>query len=148
MPAPAIMPISMSLTPASPSSRTRHDSTIVFSESRSTSVPVVSLVAVLIEALSGLLAEVPALDQLLHLRHHVEAVAVRLLKVLGDVQHRVEAEQVGEEERPHRHRLRLLDDLVDLLDVDALLLLDPPALGHRGVEDSVDHEARRLAALD
>ena len=32
-------------------------------------------------------------------RRHVEAVAVRLVQVLGDVQDRVEPEQVGEEER-------------------------------------------------
>ena len=63
-------------------------------------------VAVLIEALSGLLAEVPRLHQLLHLRRHEEALAVRALQVLGHVQDGVEPEQVGEEERAHRDGAR------------------------------------------
>src|SRR3954451_8820492 len=117
MPAPAIMPISMSLSDAMPSSRTRHDSTSVFSERRSTRVLVASAVSVLIEALSGLRAEVPGVDEFLHLRHHVEAVSQRLVQVLGHVQRRVEAEHVAEEERPHRERARLLERLVDLLDI-------------------------------
>src|SRR3954454_12229840 len=120
IPAPAIMPISMSLSEAIPSSRTRHDSTSVFSDRRSTSVLVASLVAVLIEALSGLRAEVSGLDQFLHLRHDVEAVAERVGQVLRDVQDGVEAEHVSEEERPHRYGAGLLDDLVGLLDVEAL----------------------------
>src|SRR5436305_14294537 len=78
MPAPAIIPMSMSLMPATPSSSTRQDSTSAFRPKRSTSVPVADSVAVLIETLSGLLAEVARLDQLLHLRRDVEAVAVRL----------------------------------------------------------------------
>src|SRR3954453_23493941 len=98
MPAPAIMPISMSLSDAMPSSRTRHDSTSVLRDSRSTSVLVASAVSVLIEALSGLGAEVPGVHEFLHLRHHVEAVAQRLVKVLRHVQDGVEAEHVGEEE--------------------------------------------------
>src|SRR3954447_24322169 len=99
MPAPAIMPMSMSLMPATPSSSTRQASTSAFNPKRSTSVPVADSVAVLIEALSGLLAEVARLDQLLHLRRHVEAVAQRLAQVLGHVQHCVEPEQVAQEER-------------------------------------------------
>ena len=42
MPAPIIIPISMSLAAATPSSSTRHDSTSAFSEKRSTSVSVSS----------------------------------------------------------------------------------------------------------
>src|SRR3954469_20135491 len=148
MPAPAIMPISMSLSDAMPSSRTRHDSTIVLSCRRSTSVPVASSVAVLIETLSGLRAEVAGVDQLLHLRHHVEAVAERLVQVLGHVQDGVEAQHVGEEERAHRHGARLLDHLVHVLHVEALLVHRLPDLGGRGVEDAVHDEAGRLAAAD
>src|SRR3954452_16353791 len=148
MPAPAIMPISMSLSDAMPSSRTRQDSTSVFSDRRSTSVLVASLVAVLIEALSGLRAEVPGLDQFLHLRHDVEAVAERVVQVLRDVQDGVEAEHVGEEERPHRDGPGLLDHLVDLLDVEALLVDRLPDLAGGGVEDAVDDEAGSLGAAD
>ena len=69
MPAPIIIPISMSLAEASPSSSTRQDSTIVLSDIRSTIVSSAVVVsAVLIETLSGLLAEVAGLDELLHLR--------------------------------------------------------------------------------
>src|SRR3954468_5425947 len=104
MPAPIIIPISMSLAEATPSSRTRQDSTRVFRPIRSTSVSVTCglSVPVLIEPLPGLLAEVPRLDELLHLRRHVEAVTVALLEMHGHVQHRVEPEQVGEEEGAHR----------------------------------------------
>src|SRR5438034_10806793 len=91
MPAPAIMPMSMSLMPAMPSSSTRQDSTSAFRPKRSTSVLVADSVAVLIEALSGLLAEVARLDQLLYLRPHVEAVAAGLAQVDGHVQDGVEA---------------------------------------------------------
>src|SRR5437763_5721479 len=115
MPAPAIIPMSMSLMPATPSSSTRQASTSAFSPKRSTSVPVADSVALLIEALSCLLAEFARLDQLLHLRRHVEAVAVRLAQVDGHVQDGVEPEQVGQEERAHRRRLRVGHDLVDLL---------------------------------
>src|SRR3954469_10076302 len=148
MPAPAIMPMSMSLMPATPSSSTRQASTSAFSPNRSTSVPVADSVAVLIEALSGLLAEVARLDQLLHLRRHVEAVAQRLVEVLGHVQDRVEPEQVGEEERAHRRSLRVGDELVYLVDSDVLLVADLPDLRDRRVEDAVDDEARRLGAAD
>src|SRR3954469_12835317 len=148
MPAPAIMPISMSLSEAMPSSRTRHDSTSVFSDSRWTSVLVASLVAVLIEALSGLRAEVSCLDQFLHLGHDVEAVAERVVQVLRDVQDRVEAEHVGEEERPHRDGAGLLDHLVDLLHVEALLVDRLPDLARRRVQDPVDDEAGRLGTAD
>src|SRR4051794_7881668 len=140
----------MSLAEATPSSSTRHDSTRVFSPIRSTSVSVAApgSVPVLIEPLPGLLAEVPRLDELLHTRRHVVAVAVALLQVLGDVQHRVEAEQVGEEERAHGDGARVLDDLVDLLDVEVLVLGHAPDLRDRGVEDAVHHEARHLATAD
>src|SRR3954465_3179923 len=150
MPAPAIMPISMSFSGAIPSSRTRHDSTSVLSDSRSTSVPVaVSAVSVLIEALSGLGAEVPRLDEFLHLGHDVEALGPeRVMQVLGHVQHRVEAEHVGEEERPHRDGAGLLDHLVDLLHVEALLVDRLPDLAGGGVEDAVDDEAGSLGAAD
>src|SRR4051794_29422088 len=148
IPAPAIMPMSMSLMPAMPSSSTRQDSTSAFRPKRSTSVPVADSVAVLIEALSGLLAEVARLDQLLHLRRHVEAVAQRLVEVLGHVQHGVEPEQVAQEERSHRRRLRVGHDLVDLLYGHVLGIPDLPDLRHRGVEDAVDHEAGGLGAAD
>ena len=77
MPAPIIIPISMSFAEATPSSRTRQDSTRVFRPMRSTielSAGLVPVSAVLIETLSGLLAEVAGCDQLLHLRRHVEAL--------------------------------------------------------------------------
>src|SRR3982750_816352 len=148
MPAPAIMPMSMSLIPAMPSSSTRQDSTSAFRPKRSTSVPVADSVAVLIEALSGLLTEVARLDQLLHLRRHVEAVAQRLLEVLGHVQDGVEAEQLAEEERAHRRRLRVGYVLVDLLDCDVLLVAHLPDLRHRGVEDAIHDKPRRLGAAD
>src|SRR4051812_49793024 len=86
MPAPIIIPISMSLAEATPSSSTRQDSTRVFRPIRSTIVPAALALAVLIEAPSGLLAEVARLDQLLHPRRHEEAVAVRLAQALGHVQ--------------------------------------------------------------
>src|SRR4051794_39938806 len=122
MPAPIIIPTSMSFTAATPSSRTRQDSTKALRPKRSTSVPAaVWSAAVLIEALSGLGAEVAGIDELLHLRvHHEALVAVALPQVLGHVEHGVEAEQVGEEERAHRHRARLLHHPVDLLEVDPL----------------------------
>ena len=59
--------------------------------------------AVLVEAVAaGLGAELAVGDELLHPLVDVEAVAVGLVQVLGDVQHGVEAEQVDEEERAHR----------------------------------------------
>src|SRR5436190_21526089 len=148
IPAPAIMPMSMSLMPATPSSSTRQASTSAFRPKRSTSVPVADSVAVLIEALSGLLAEVARPDQLLHLRRHVEAVAQRLAQVDGHVQDRVEPQQVGQEERAHRRRLRVGHDLVDLLDRHVLLVADLPDLRDGGVEDAVHDEAGRLGAAD
>ena len=51
--------------------------------------------SVRVVALAGLLAELAGLDQLLHLRVDVEAVAVAVVQVLGDVQDRVEPEQVA-----------------------------------------------------
>src|SRR5437763_3085185 len=106
MPAPIIIPISMSLAEASSSSRTRQDSTSALSVKRSTSVSVASLAAVLIEPLPGLLTEVPGVHELLHPLGDVEAVAVALVQVLGNVQHGVQAEQVAQAEGPHARRLR------------------------------------------
>src|SRR5262245_9890816 len=148
MPAPIIIPISMSLAEATPSSSTRQDSTRVLRPIRSTSEAVTWLLAaVLIEPLPGLLPEVAGLDQLLHPRRDVEALrAVRVAQVLGYVEDGVEPQQVREEERAHRDRPRVLDDLVDLLDVEVLRLGHAPDLRHRRVEDPVDDEARHLAA--
>src|ERR1700722_8499514 len=146
IPAPAIIPRSMSFIDAIPSSSTRQLSTSAFSVKRSTSAAASMSVPVLIEALSSLGAEVAGGDQLLHLLVDEEPIAVRLPEVLGDVQHGVESEQIGEEERAHRCGLRLGHDLVDLLDVDPRLLLELPQLGDARVEDPVDHEARGLAA--
>src|SRR5918992_1694070 len=123
MPAPIIIPISMSLAEATPSSRTRQASTRVLRPIRWTRASVVAL-AVLIEAPPGLLAEVSRLHQLLHPIHHVEALAVRLAQVLGHVERGVEAGPVGEEERAHRDRAGVLEDLVDLQRVEPLLLDD------------------------
>src|SRR3954447_21636453 len=117
-PAPAIMPMSTSFVPATPSSTTRQASTSALSCERSTSVSVACevVLAVLIEPLPGLLAVVAGVDQLLHRGRHVEAVAVAVAQVLRHVEHGVEAEHVGQEERPHRRRLGLRHDLVDVLD--------------------------------
>src|SRR5215210_3182989 len=114
MPAPIIIPISMSLAEETPSSSTRQDSTRVLSPMRSTMVSSPDALAVLIEPLPGLLAEVARLHQLLHPLRDVEAVSIRAVQVLSRVQGDVEPGQVGEEERTHRDRARLLDDLVDL----------------------------------
>ena len=68
--------------------------------------------------------------------------------MLGDVEDRVEAEQVGEEERPHRRDLGGRDRLVDRLQREALLLLGAPDLADRRHQDPVDDEAGHLAADD
>ena len=68
--------------------------------------------------------------------------------MLGDVEDGVEAEQVDEEERPHRRDVRGGDGLVDLLDREPLLLLGAPDLADRRVEDPVDDEAGHLATGD
>src|SRR3954451_8145897 len=129
MAAPIIIPISMSLAEATPSSRTRQDSTSALSPKRSTSVSVaVPLAAVLMEPLPGLLAQVARLDEVLHLRHHVEAIAVGVAQMLGHVQDCIEAEQISQVVRAHRGRLRLLDQLVDLPYLQVLLLGHPPDL--------------------
>src|SRR5205807_2194069 len=96
---------------AIPSSSTRQLSTSALSVKRSTSAWVSISAPVLIETLSGLRAKVAFGDQLLHAAVDVEAIAVGLAQVLGNVQNRVEAEQVGEEEGTHRGGLRLADDL-------------------------------------
>src|SRR4051794_27392410 len=148
IPAPIIMPMSMSLIAATPSSTRRHASTSDLSWKRSTTVSRTCSVsaAVLIETLSGLLAEVAGFNQLLHRRVDVEALAVAVDHVLRDVQRGVEARHVGQEERAHRERLRLLDLLVDLLRALARLLLRAPDLGGARHQDAVDDEARDLAA--
>src|SRR3954454_8341797 len=98
IPAPIIMPMSMSLIVATPSSTRRHASTSDLSWKRSTAVSRTSVsAAVLIETLSGLLAEVAVFDELLHRRVDVEAVAVGVDHVLRDVEGRVEARHVGQE---------------------------------------------------
>ncbi len=85
--------------------------------------------AVRVGALSPALgAELALGDELLHALVDVEALAVGLLEVLGDVQDRVEAEHVGEEERAHRRRLGGRDALVDRLDREPALLLLAPDL--------------------
>ena len=68
--------------------------------------------------------------------------------MLGDVQDRVEAEQVGEEEGAHRRHLGGGDRLVDRLQREALLLLGAPDLADRRHQDAVDDEAGHLAADD
>src|SRR5205823_6783642 len=155
MPAPIIMPISMSLRLATPSSRTRQASANAFREKRSTTLPAafrdacavacsISLTPVVVEALAGLLSEVPRRHQLLHLGRDVEPIAVGLLQVLGDVQDGVEPEQVAQVEGPHRRHLRVRDLLVDLLCGASGLVLVAPDLAGRRVENPVDHEARHL----
>src|SRR3954451_14953470 len=92
IPAPIIMPMSMSLIVATPSSTRRHASTSDLSWKRSTTVSRTSSVSagVRIETLSGLLAEVPRLDQFLHAGVYEETVAVGVDHVLGDLERRVE----------------------------------------------------------
>src|SRR5258705_3638994 len=150
IPAPIIIPMSMSLIWATPSSTRRQASTNDLSWKRSTTVsstasPDCWSAAVLIETLSGLLAEVLLLDEFLHAGVDVEALAVRVDHVAGDVERRVEAGHVGEEEGTHRERLRLLDLLVDLLRRLAGLLLGAPDLGGARHQDAVVDEAGDLA---
>src|SRR6187549_856577 len=107
------------------------------------------LLAVLEEPLAAALgAELAFGDELLKALVDVEALAVGLAQVLGDVQHGVEPEQVGEEEGPHRRDLGRRDRLVDLRQGEALVFLGAPDLADRRHQDSVDDEARRLAADD
>src|ERR1700759_5650999 len=105
IPAPAIIPRSISRSEAIPSSRTRQLSTSAFSVKRSTRPWVSISGAVLIEPLPGLGAQVTRGHELLHLRVDVEAIAVGVSQVLGHVQNRVETEEIGEEEGTHRRRL-------------------------------------------
>src|SRR4051812_35770634 len=122
MPAPSISPMSMSRTPAMPSSSTRQASTNAFSWKRSTirsSTAVCS--GVLIEALPGLGAQRALLDELLHAAMDVEAVAVRVVQVARHLQRRVQPAHVGHPERPHRHLRALAQELVHLLHGDAAL---------------------------
>src|SRR4051794_12179973 len=150
MPVPIISPRSMSRTPAMPSSSTRQASTSALSWKRSAiRSSICALVSgVLIEALSGLGAEVAGLELLLHAAVHVEAVAVGLAHVAGDLHDGVQARHVGDPERPHRHLGLLADELVELLDVDPRLVLVAPDLARGGDEDAVDHEAGTLVAAD
>ena len=106
----------------------------------------VGLALRVIEAVAaGLGAELAVGDELLHALGDVEAfLAVGLDEVLGDVQDRVQAEQVDEVVRPDRHHAGGADALVDRLDREPLLLLLAPDLGDARVEDAVDDEARDL----
>src|SRR5947209_18479896 len=137
IPAPAIMPRSMSFSEAIPSSRTRQLSMSALRVKRSTSA-VVSISTVLIETLSGLHAEVALRHELLHALVDVEAIAECLLEVLGHLPDGVETEQLGEEERSHRRCLGVRDRLIDVLDVRAGLLLIAPDPRHARVADAVD----------
>src|SRR5262249_22055922 len=144
-PVPSIMPMSMSRTPATPSSSTRHASTNAFSVKRSaiagsTCTPS----GVVIEALPALGAEVALLDQLLHRAMEVEAIAVGVVQVARDLDRRVQAGHVGDAERAHRHLRLLLHDAVDVLEGGARLVLVAPDLARRRDEDAVDDEARAL----
>src|SRR3954452_5246562 len=122
IPKPVIIARSMSRIVATPSSRTRHDSTNALRLNRSTRAAVSMSAAVVIEPLPGLGPEVALAHQLLHPLVVVEAVAVGLLEVLGHLEHRVQAQLVGEEERAHRQRLGLGERLVDLLVAGPALL--------------------------
>src|SRR4051794_15939237 len=150
IPVPIIIPRSMSRTPAMPSSSTRQDSTKALSWKRSASASSTAgaecVSGVLIEAPSALLAELALLHELLHAAMDVEAVAVGVAHVAGDLQRRVQARHVGEVEGAHRHELGVRERLVDLLDVRAGLILIAPDLRRRRGEDAVDHEARALRA--
>src|SRR5581483_10178568 len=157
IPAPAIMPRSISRMEETPSSSTRQLSTSALSvnrsttSSRSSAAPGVARTGsapVLIEPLPGLHAEVSRGDQLAHPRVDIEAVAVGLLEVLRDVQDGVEAQDVAEDEGPNRGGRRVADDPVELLEVGPRLLLVAPQLGDAGIEDAVDHEARHFRAAD
>ena len=107
------------------------------------------LLAVLEEALAAALgAELAFADQLPQALVDVEALAVGLAEVLGDVEDGVEAEQVGEEEGAHRRHLGGGDRLVDRLQGKAVVLLGAPDLADRRHQDPVDDEAGDLAADD
>src|SRR5215217_2425279 len=152
IPVPIIIPRSMSRTPAMPSSRTRQASTNALSWKRSASASSTAGAAcasgVLIEAPSALLAEVALLDELLHAAVDVEAVAVGVAHVPRHLERRVQAGHVGEVEGSHRHQLRVGQRLVDVLHVDARLVLVAPDLRRRRGEDAVDDEAGALRAAD
>src|SRR5690348_14339564 len=113
MPVPSIMPRSTSRMPAMPSSTIRQASTSALSPKRSTIDSSARWAAsgVLIETPPRLGAQVALLDQLLGAAVHVEAVAVGLAHVLGDLQGRVEARHVAAPERAHGHAGLLLDEL-------------------------------------
>src|SRR5689334_7223059 len=135
MPVPIIIPRSMSRTPATPSSSTRHASTIALSWKRSATLGSICWSAVLIEALPGLRAELPGLDHLLHPAVDVHAIAVGLAHVARHLDDRVQAAHVGHAERSHGHVGLLLDELVERLHVDPGLVLVAPDLRRGGDED-------------
>src|SRR5947199_10433610 len=107
IPAPAIIPRSMSFIEAMPSSSTRQHSSSALSVKRSTRAALSIAAAVLIEPLPGLGSQVALCNQLLHSGVNDKALAVGIGKVLRHMQHGVQAKQVGEEERTHRRRLGL-----------------------------------------
>src|SRR3954468_10447107 len=124
MPAPSIRPMSMSRTPATPSSSTRQASTNAFSWKRSASRSSTAVRSgVLIEALPALGAEGALVDELLHALVDVEAVAVGVVQVARHLQRGVQAAHVGHPERAHRHLRPLAQELVDVLDGGAGLVL-------------------------
>src|SRR5579859_8108570 len=94
IPAPAIIPRSISRIDATPSSSTRQLSTSALSVKRSTSAPASMSAVVLIEPSASFGTEVAGRDQLLHPCMDVEALTVGRRQVRRDVQHRVEPEQV------------------------------------------------------
>jgi hypothetical protein len=68
--------------------------------------------------------------------------------MLGDVQHSVEAQHVGEQERSERRDLRVGDRTVQRSDVQPQLLLGAPQLAGGRRQHTIDDEARRVAAAD
>src|SRR4051812_6288168 len=149
MPVPSIIPMSMSRTPATPSSSTMQASAKAFWPTRSASCGSTTASApVCIEPLPALAPEVAAVDELLHQAVDMEAVAVGVPQVPGDLQRRVEPGHVRQPERPHRRQPRLGDGGVDRLDVGPRLVLVAPDLRGERAEDAVDDEAGALGAAD
>src|SRR4051812_4420537 len=143
MPVPIISARSTSRTPATPSSTTRHASTIALSVKRSAIRSSSRLPGsiVLIEPPAALGPEVAALDALLHALVDVETVAVGVAHVAGNRHDGVEAGHVGHAERAHRHLDLFPDELVELLHRHAGLVLIAPDLRRDGGQDAIDHEA-------
>src|SRR5271165_6900695 len=109
-----------------PSSSTRQLSTSAFSVNRSISRSASNSAAVLIEPPPALDPELAAGDALAHPGMHEEALAVGVLKVVGDAERRVESDQVGEVERADRGDLRVGQRPIDRGRVDAALALIAP----------------------